>query len=263
MQTGKPELAGGARRPRWFLGHLDRQGHEISEEGAPGLSSSRAQMRPRRPRPRPPATVPSRRPALTAAIPVSTRFECNRVQDNAPGDSSLDCARPESDARLRGEKGVGHPSRLCALSALVGTLVLALMASTAGAAPLVDRFHDSFSDTFPDNVCGIDGTSAINVVANVQEFADGTFKLELNQKQVFTSAATGKSVLIAFAAQQVNTGPIDNGDGTVTSSRPSRDCRRGSSCRTAESSHATPASSVSTTPSMRRPASSSGRRSRP
>ena len=107
-------------------------------------------------------------------------------------------------------------SRLCALSALVGTLVLALMASTAGAAPLVDRFHDSFSDTFPDNVCGIDGTSAINVVANVQEFADGTFKLELNQKQVFTSAATSKSVLIAFAAQQVNTGPIDNGDGTVT-----------------------------------------------
>jgi hypothetical protein len=48
---------------------------------------------------------------------------------------------------------------LYALSALVGALLLASAASTAGAAPLVDRFHDSFSDTFQDNVCGIDGTT--------------------------------------------------------------------------------------------------------
>jgi hypothetical protein len=93
---------------------------------------------------------------------------------------------------------------------------LALMASSAASAPLVDRFHDSFSDTFPDNVCGIDGTSTLKVVANAQEFADGTFKFQLNRKNVFTSAATGKSVLLFFAAQQVNAGPIDNGDGTVT-----------------------------------------------
>jgi len=106
--------------------------------------------------------------------------------------------------------------RFFALSGLVATVLLASMASSAGAAPLVDRFHDSFSDTFQDNVCGIDGTSALTVVANVQVFADGTFKLQLNQKDVFTSAATGKSVLLFFAAQQVNAGPIDNGDGTVT-----------------------------------------------
>jgi hypothetical protein len=107
--------------------------------------------------------------------------------------------------------------RLYALSALVGALLLASAASTAGAAPLIDRFHDSFSDTIPDdNVCGIDGSTAITVVANVQVFADETFKLQLNQKNVFTSAATGKSVVVRFAAQQVNAGPIDNGDGTVT-----------------------------------------------
>ncbi|HKD33447.1 MAG TPA: hypothetical protein VKB73_08260 [Gaiellaceae bacterium] len=107
-------------------------------------------------------------------------------------------------------------SKLVALTALVGALVLATVASTAGAAPLTDRFHDSFKDNFPDNVCGIDGTTALSVVANVQVFADGTFKLELNQDQLFTSAATGKSVLISFHAQQVNAGPIDNGDGTIT-----------------------------------------------
>ena len=106
--------------------------------------------------------------------------------------------------------------KLYAISAFVGALLLASAASTARAAPLVDRFHDSFSETFPDNVCGIDGTTTNKIVANGQEFADGTFKLQLNRKTLFTSAATGKSVLIFFAAQQVNAAPIDNGDGTVT-----------------------------------------------
>jgi hypothetical protein len=106
--------------------------------------------------------------------------------------------------------------RLFLVGALVASFSLALMARSAGSAPLLDRFHDSFTTTSPDNVCGIDGTSTTNVVANAQTFADGTFKFQLNRKDVFTSAATGKSVLLFFAAQQVNAGPIDNGDGTVT-----------------------------------------------
>ena len=106
--------------------------------------------------------------------------------------------------------------RLCALSALIGALLLASMASTAGAAPLVDRFHGTFSDTFPDNICGIDGTSVVSGMDNIQVFADGTFKDEFRLNQVFTSAATGKSVLLFAANQFVGAGPIDNGDGTVT-----------------------------------------------
>ena len=107
-------------------------------------------------------------------------------------------------------------SRFCALSALVGTLLLALMASTAGAAPLVNRFHGTFSDTFPDNICGIDGTTVVSGMDNIQEFADGTFKDEFRQNYVFTTAATGKSVLLFVAQQFTGTGPIDNGDGTIT-----------------------------------------------
>jgi hypothetical protein len=107
-------------------------------------------------------------------------------------------------------------SRFCALSALVGTLLLALMASTAGAAPLVNRFHGTFSETFPDNICGIDGTTVVSGMDNIQEFADGTFKDEFRQNYVFTSAATGKSVLLFVAQQFTGTGPIDNGDGTIT-----------------------------------------------
>src|SRR6266511_1500965 len=90
--------------------------------------------------------------------------------------------------------------RLFALSGLVATVLLAFMASSTGAAPLVNRFHGTFSDTFPDNICGI----------------DGTIKDEFRQNYVFTSAATGKSVLLFAANQFVGTGPIDNGDGTVT-----------------------------------------------
>jgi len=106
--------------------------------------------------------------------------------------------------------------RLFALSGLVATVLLAFMASSTGAAPLVNRFHGTFSDTFPDNICGIDGTTVVSGTDNIQEFADGTFKDEFRQNLVFTSAATGKSVLLFAANQFVGTGPIDNGDGTVT-----------------------------------------------
>jgi hypothetical protein len=106
--------------------------------------------------------------------------------------------------------------RLCALSALVGALLLALAASTAGAGPLIDRFHGTFSDTFPDNICGIDGTTVVSGMDNIQVFADGTFKDQFRQNYVFTSTATGKSVLLFVAQQFIGAGPIDNGDGTVT-----------------------------------------------
>ena len=67
--------------------------------------------------------------------------------------------------------------RLFVVGALVASVSLALMASSAASAPLVDRFHGTFSDTFPDNICGIDGTSVVSGMDNIQVFADGTFKI--------------------------------------------------------------------------------------
>jgi hypothetical protein len=98
----------------------------------------------------------------------------------------------------------------------VGVLVLASVASTASGARLIDRFHGTFSETFADNICGIDGTSVVSGMDNIQVFADGTFKDQFRLNQVFTSAATGKSVLLFAANQFVGAGPIDNGDGTIT-----------------------------------------------
>ena len=106
--------------------------------------------------------------------------------------------------------------RLCSLTALLGALLLASMSSTATAAPLTDHFRVTFSDTFPNSQCGIDGTSVLNVMDEIQVFADGTSKAEARVNQVFTSAATGKSVLFFFAFQFVRAAPIDNGDGTLT-----------------------------------------------
>jgi hypothetical protein len=89
------------------------------------------------------------------------------------------------------------------------------LATNAGAAPIVSHFHGTFSDTFADNICGIDGTSVVSGMDNIQEFADGTFKDQFRLDQFFTSAATGKSVEIFVAEQFTSKGPIDNGDGTV------------------------------------------------
>jgi hypothetical protein len=103
-----------------------------------------------------------------------------------------------------------------ALAGFAVALVTALVASSATAAPLTEQFHGTFSDTFPDNICGIDGTSVVSGMDNIQVFADGTFKDQSRLNQVFTSSETGKSVEIFVAQQFTSTAPIDNGDGTLT-----------------------------------------------
>ena len=95
--------------------------------------------------------------------------------------------------------------------------LMALTASSAGAAPIVEHGHSSGTDISSAPLCGIEGTTVTRFVDDFQVFADNTFKDEFRGKAVFTSAATGKSVSI-FAAQQASgpNDPIDNGDGTIT-----------------------------------------------
>jgi hypothetical protein len=101
-------------------------------------------------------------------------------------------------------------------AAVAAALVTGLMTSSAGAAPIVAHFHDSFSDSNPDaNLCGIDGSSVVRGVIDVQEYADGSSKAEVHFDFVFTSAATGKSIQI-FGADQNGGRATENGDGTIT-----------------------------------------------
>jgi hypothetical protein len=85
----------------------------------------------------------------------------------------------------------------------------------ANAAPIENQ-HTRSTDTFPDKVCGIRGTSVINVVDNFKLYADGIFRDTSRFRQVFT-ARNGKSVVI-FSAGQVTglNDPIQNADGTIT-----------------------------------------------
>jgi hypothetical protein len=98
-----------------------------------------------------------------------------------------------------------------------GALALAIAASSgASAAPLIVNMHTSFTDTFPDQLCGIQGTSTINVVDNFKLYADGTFLDMSTFRQVFT-ADNGKSVTTLSAGQASGPAePIQNADGTLT-----------------------------------------------
>jgi hypothetical protein len=103
-----------------------------------------------------------------------------------------------------------------AVAGVFGALVLGAFASSASGARLVDRFHATFSYSFPGYFCGIPGSFNVSGMDNIQVFVDGTFKDESRQNQVFTSAVTGKQVLVFAAQQFVGKGPIYNGNGTVT-----------------------------------------------
>ena len=125
----------------------------------------------------------------------------------------------ECDDRLSsagGEGGtmMGKPFAVASVGVLL--LMTLVVASSAGAAPLVDRFHGTFSETNPDDsLCGISGSSVTSGMDNIQVFADGTFQDEFRLTYVFT-AENGKSVELFIANQFTGTGPTDNGDGTVT-----------------------------------------------
>jgi hypothetical protein len=106
-------------------------------------------------------------------------------------------------------------SRLVARSAFLGVLLAASTASTASATAPLDHFRITISETYADTQCGMDGTSVFNGINNIQVW-DSRYKVETRDTQLFTSAATGRSVLLSYAFQDVQVGPIDNGDGTVT-----------------------------------------------
>ena len=113
---------------------------------------------------------------------------------------------------------VGRAARVRKLAlVLAGALALTIAASgsASAAAPVVNE-HSMFTDTFSDEVCGISGTSTVNVVDNFKLYADGTFLDTSRFRQVFT-AENGKSVVI-FSAGQVSglNDPIENADGTIT-----------------------------------------------
>jgi hypothetical protein len=105
------------------------------------------------------------------------------------------------------------------VSVLIATTVLlALMASSAGATPAIQHHFSKVTTTNPDaNQCDIPGTQDETFMSHVQELPNGTQRFEFWDRWTFTSALTGKSIE-SFSAEQMTTNvdPIENADGTVS-----------------------------------------------
>jgi hypothetical protein len=99
----------------------------------------------------------------------------------------------------------------CAVLALVALAVL--LALPGGVLAAQPTFRDHFTDTFPDNICGVDGTSSI-VVNDVVTYAGTSFKVSYEFTDVFT-AVDGRTA-ITHTAGQVSDHFVDNGDGAAT-----------------------------------------------
>ena len=98
---------------------------------------------------------------------------------------------------------------------VAGMLALALPGTALAAKPIA-QFHDHFTDSFSDNVCGIDVDVVLVVTDNFSLFADDSFKDTSSVRQTFTNPANGKSVSVSSAGQLVGTAVIDEDAGTIT-----------------------------------------------
>ena len=111
-----------------------------------------------------------------------------------------------------------HAQPSIVLAAVLASVVGLAVAAAAGGAPPVDNEHFGPDyETFPDSLCGIEGTSSTRFVGNFKLYADGTFLSTSNFRQTFTSAATGRQVDVSGVEQVTGPfDPTDNGDGTLT-----------------------------------------------
>ena len=106
-------------------------------------------------------------------------------------------------------------------SAVIGLVVAGL--STAAAAhpftgpPVANNHYKFTSDPYAGTWCGqVEGTSVDSVVEHFMQDASGNIVDNVNLTSVFTATATGKSLISSASGTTRSTGPIDNGDGTIS-----------------------------------------------
>ena len=88
-------------------------------------------------------------------------------------------------------------SRLVLVRALLVALVTALVVfpAPALAAQPIEQFHDHFTDSFSDEICGIAVDVDLVVTENFFLYADETFKATGSFQATFTNPETGQSVV--------------------------------------------------------------------
>jgi hypothetical protein len=101
------------------------------------------------------------------------------------------------------------------LLCVVAAALVAIPASALAAQP-VERFHDNFTDTFSDNLCGIPVNGVATGVDNFFLYADDSFEDNASVRVTYTNPANGKSVQISNKGQVNGTAIVDEVAGTVT-----------------------------------------------
>jgi hypothetical protein len=105
------------------------------------------------------------------------------------------------------------------LRALVVAVAMVLAASSgvASAAPAVEQFHDHFTDSFADEVCGIAVQTDLVVTDNFFVYADGSVKDASSVRATFTNPTNGKSIVLSNAGQFTSPASVVNEEaGTIT-----------------------------------------------
>jgi hypothetical protein len=111
---------------------------------------------------------------------------------------------------------MSRPTFVRALVAALITLV-AVLPGTASAAKPIEQFHDHFTDSFSDEICGIAVDVDLVVTDNFFLYADGTSKDTSSVRVTFTNPANGNSVLLSNAGQISAPSPVvDEEAGTIT-----------------------------------------------
>ncbi len=95
--------------------------------------------------------------------------------------------------------------------------VLALVPAGASAAPPIERFHSNFTDSFSDQLCGIDVDVTFTAVDTFSLFADWSVKGTGSFRATVTNPLNGASVVISRAGQFSDVAPVvDEDAGTIT-----------------------------------------------
>jgi hypothetical protein len=103
--------------------------------------------------------------------------------------------------------------------ALVAALIsaFAVLPGAASAAKPIEQFHDHFTDSFSDEICGIAVDVDVVVTDNFFLFADESFKDTSSVQATFTNPLNGQSVVLSNAGQVTGAAPIvDEEAGTIT-----------------------------------------------
>jgi hypothetical protein len=113
------------------------------------------------------------------------------------------------------EAHMGQPTLARALLVALVTALTVLPASALAAKPIA-QFHDHFTESFSDEICGIPVDVDIVVTDNFFLYADESFKDTSSFEATFTNPENRNSVVVSSAGQVTGQAIVDEDAGTIT-----------------------------------------------